>query len=150
MRHIFLAALLSLPANAAFADNLERLEVATELGGKHLSAFILSRAPELEPNLPNWDWDDDYRTAARCFLDDLEDSQGADHVEKYLTAVEEYSATPVTSLAQTENQPAIMSTPAVMTAMQSCGVMQQVMKRMQESGFMGAMMNEATMSKLGG
>lgn len=150
MRHIMLAALLALPTTPVFADNLERLETATELGGKHLSAFILSRAPELEPNLPNWDWDDDYRSAARCFLDELESSQGAEHVETYIKAVEDYAAVPVTSLAQTENQPPEMSTPVVMAAMQSCGVMQQVMKRMQESGFMGAMMNEATMSKLGG
>ncbi|EPX81482.1 hypothetical protein [Litoreibacter arenae] len=145
-----LAALFALPASALLADNLERLEAASELGGQQLSTFLLSRAPELEPNLPSWEWDDTYRQAGRCFLDNLETSQGADGVERYLSVIETYAARPITSLDQTAEQPPEMMAPPVMAAMQTCGVQQEVMKRMTESGLMGAMMNPETMSKLGG
>lgn len=141
---------VALFATPAVADNLARLEAASELGGAQLSKFLLSKAPELEPNLPNWEWDDTYRTAGGCFLDNLQSSQGAGFVEQYLGILETYAATPITSLAQTENQPPEMLAPAVMSAMQSCGIQKIVMQRMTESGLMGAMMNEAMMMKLGG
>lgn len=134
----------------AVADNLSRLEAATELGGQQLSTFLLSKAPELKPNLPNWDWDDAYRTAATCFLERLETEHGATGVEQYLTAVEGYAATPITSLAQTETQPPEMMTPTAQLAMADCGVAHQVMKRMTDSGLMGALMNADMMNKLGG
>ena len=54
-----------------------------------------------------------------------------------MSIVETFAATPITSLAQTEQQPLKMIAPPVM-------------KHMTESGFMDAMMNEAMMSKLGG
>lgn len=141
---------LALSAAPALADNLDRLETASEQGGAQLSAFLMSRAPELEPNLPNWDWDDTYRAAGGCFLDTLTSGQGDAYVENYLATLEAYAAQPITSLAQTENVPPVMMDAPVMAAMQTCGVQQQVMKRMTESGLMGAMMNEATMMKLGG
>jgi len=43
-----------------------------------------------------------------------------------------------------------MTAPPVMAAMQGCGIQQIVMKRMTDSGLMGAMMNEAMMQKLDG
>ena len=141
---------LTLAASPALADNLTRLETATEQGGAQLSKFLLSRAPELAPNLPSWEWDDAYRIAGGCFLDNLQASQGGGYVEQYLTALEAYAATPVTSLEQTSNQPPLMTAPPVMAAMQGCGIQQIVMKRMTDSGLMGAMMNEAMMQKLDG
>lgn len=145
-----IAALFALPASSLFAGNLERLEIATEMGGKQLSTFLVSRAPELKPNLPNWEWDDDYRSAGGCFLDKLEAGIGADGVEKYITIVEAHAARPITSLADTANQPAELSQPVALSAMQSCGLQEIIMKRMTESGLMGAMMNEGMMAKLGG
>ena len=149
---VFTTALFALGLSAvpALADNLTRLEAATEQGGAQLSQFLLSRAPELEPNLPNWEWDDTYRSAGGCFLDNLQASQGGDYVERYLAALEGYAAQPITSLEQTGSQPPEMMAPPVMAAMQGCGIQQIVMQRMTESGLMGAMMNEAMMTKLGG
>lgn len=144
-----LAMAFALATAPVLADDLARLEAATEQGGAQFSEFLLRRAPELAPNLPNWEWDDAYRAAGRCFLDRLQASTGADGVERYLKVVEDYAAKPVTSLSDTESQPSeMMSAPAV-SALQSCGVQQIVMQRMIDSGLMGAMMNEATMMKLG-
>lgn len=149
MKKLALAAALSLLAAPAFAQSaLERLEVATVAAGANMETYMTSVAPELGPVMPDWTWDTEMRNAAACTLDAIRDEGGEAAVTSYVTAMEEFSTAPVTSLEQfaTETPIPVNATFAQETGI-ACGSAEIAMRRMQESGFMEAMMNPAIMGR---
>lgn len=152
MKRLALAAALSLLAAPAFAQSaLERLEVATVAAGANMETYMTSVAPELGPVMPDWTWDTEMRNAATCTLDAIRDEGGEAAVTSYVTAMEEFSTAPVTSLEQFAVDTPIPVNPAfAQETGVACGSAEIAMRRMQESGFMEAMMNPAIMGRFVG
>lgn len=147
-----LTATLTLFAAPAFAQSeLERMETATVAAGGNLEAFLVSRVPELASAMPDWAWDDELRAAAVCTLDAMRAEGGDAAVSDYLTAMEAYATTPITSMEQMATAtPVPISADFAARTGQACGSAEIAMRRMQESGLMEAMMDATTMGRLMG
>lgn len=134
-------------------DLLNRLEVATEKIGAKQGEFYVSRAPELADKLPDWEWDDEIRTASKCVLDGIEAAKGRAIAEAYVSGLEADANKEVTSLA---TAPEDSSIPAellngddtILNLMQTCKTMEISTIRLKESGFWDAMMDPEVMKKL--
>lgn len=149
MQKFALAAALTLLAAPAFAQSeLERLEVASVAAGQNLEAFMTSVAPELGTAMPDWTWDIEMRTAGSCTLDMIRAEGGADAVISYLTSLETFSTMELTSMQQmATDTPVPVNTTFAERAGRECGSAEIALRRMQESGFMDAMMNPEIMGR---
>lgn len=144
------AATLTLLAAPAFAQSdLDRLEVATMAASGNLEAFLISRAPELASSMPDWTWDDALRDAASCTLDAVRAEGGDAAVTSYISSMEVFAETPITSMQQMAlDTPVPINADFAASAGQTCGSAEIAMRRMQESGLMEAMMDPAIMTRL--
>lgn len=150
MKTLTLAATLTLlAAPAAFAQSdLERLETYTVAAGENLESFMTAIAPELGPVMPEWTWDEELRTAGSCTLDMIRDEGGAEAVESYLASLETFSTMELTSMQQMAmDTPVPVNAAFAERAGAACGSAEIAMRRMQESGFMEAMMNPEVMGR---
>lgn len=147
---VLLAAALTLLAAPAFAQSaLERLEVATVAAGANMEAFLTSRAPSLATVMPDWSWDDEMRTAATCTLDAIRAEGGEAAVSSYVTSMEAFSTIEITSMEQMATAtPIPINAEFAQQAGITCGSAEIAMRRMQESGFMEAMMTPDVMMSL--
>lgn len=152
MQKIALTAALMLLAAPAFAQSeLDRLEVASVAAGENMEAFLISAAPTLATAMPDWTWDAEMRDAGSCTLDAIREAGGDAAVTDYLTSLEAFSTMPITSMQQmaTDTPVPIDAIFAQNTGI-TCGSSEIAMRRMQESGFMEAMMNPEVMTSLMG
>lgn len=152
MQKLALAAALTLLAAPAFAQSaLDRLEVATVAAGQNLEAFMTSIAPELAPAMPDWTWNTELRDAGSCTLDMIRAEGGTEAVESYLSSLETFSTMELTSMQQmATDTPVPINAAFAERAGTECGSAEIAMRRMQESGFMEAMMNPAIMGRFMG
>jgi hypothetical protein len=151
MKTFVLAATLSLlAAPAAFAQSdLDRLATATEAASANLEAFFVSRVPSLAEAMPDWTFDEEMRDAGACTLDAVREREGDDAVEQYLTSLEAFAVLEITSMQQMALEtPVPIDADTGMAIAQACGSDEIAMRRMQESGFMEAMMDPNTMMAL--
>lgn len=145
-----LATTLTLLAGPVLAQSaLERLETATIAASANMEAFLTARAPELAAVMPDWTWDDEMRTAATCTLDAIRTEGGEQAVTAYLDEMEAFATIEITSLEQMSTAtPVPVNTDFAVQTGQACGTAQISLRRMQESGFMEAMMDPETMGRL--
>lgn len=135
-------------------DLLDRLEVATEQIGENQGKFYVSRVPELAEKLPEWEWDDEIRSANKCVLDGIEEEKGREIAEAYVTGLEIDAKIPITSMAQLSDQnnipPVLRDGQTLIALSQKCNIMEISAARLKESGFWDEMMNPEVMEKLVG
>lgn len=140
-------ALLALPALAQ--SELERLEAATVATGNNMGAFFVAQVPGLADVMPDWSWDHEMRTAATCTLDAIRAEGGSAAVASYLDAMEVFATVEITSMEQMATAtPIPISNDFASRTGQACGSAEIAMRRMQESGFMAAMMDPEIMGRL--
>lgn len=153
MKHIaFAAGLTLLAAPAAFAQSeLERLEASSVAAGANMGAFLTARVPEIAASIPDWNWDDEMRSAASCTLDAIRAEGGDAAVATYLEEMEVFATVEITALDQMAAvTPVPINPDFAMRTGQACGTAEIAMRRMQESGLMQAMMDPNTMGRLMG
>lgn len=151
MKFLALAATLTLlAAPAAFAQSdIDRLAVATEAASANLESFLVSRVPSLATSMPDWTFDEEMRVAGACTLDAVREREGDAAVEQYLTSLEAFAVLEITSMQQMALEtPVPIDADTGMQIAQACGSDAIAMRRMQESGFMEAMMDPNTMMAL--
>lgn len=104
-------------------DSMARLKAASQAAQANISAFYVSRIPELEGVMPEPEWTDEVRNMQMCLLDGLAAKLGDTEVEAYVAAMEAFSIVSITSLSQlgTLMPPALMS-PEVNDLNVSCGI----------------------------
>jgi len=157
---ILIAALASSPTLGMAQDQLDRLEAVSEVMNEALVEMMATEiaasgadpAP-LRATIPNMEWDDEMRAAGSCMLGRYKEILGSDGVEEMIAVTEEMSETATEIVAaggRMEDMPAAAEilpdglTPAASTQiMEECGMQELQLKRMQESGFMAAMMDAA-------
>lgn len=140
-------ALFAAPALAQ--SELDRLEAATLAASGNLETFLTTLAPELADVMPDWTWDEALRAAADCTLDAVRAEGGDAAVTSYISSMEVFAETPITSMQQMATAtPVPINADFAARAGQTCGSAEIAMRRMQESGMMEAMMDPAVMSRL--
>ncbi len=157
---MLIAALAASPMPGMAQDQLDRLEAVSEVMN---AALVEMMAAEMAANgadpaplratMPDMAWDDEMRAAGSCMLGRYEEILGSDGVEEMIVVTEEMSETATEIVAaggRMEDMPTAAAvlpeglTPAASTRiMQECGMQDLQLKRMEESGFMAAMMNAA-------
>lgn len=143
------ATLTLLGAPALAQSDIDRLEVATMAASGNLEAFLISRAPELARSMPDWTWDDALRATAVCTLDAIRAEGGDAAVTSYISSMEVFAETPITSMQQMAlDTPVPVNADFAASVGQTCGSAEIAMRRMQESGLMEAMMDPAVMTRL--
>ncbi|WP_224813794.1 hypothetical protein [Hasllibacter sp. MH4015] len=149
----FLAAAITLAATLpGFAQSeLDRLAAATEAAGANMETFLVSQAPSLADVMPDWTWSPEMRDAAACTLDAIRDEGGDAAVADYITQMEAFAETEITSLEQVaQATPVPISADFAAATGQACGTAELAMQQMQDSGLMAAMMDPAVMMQLMG
>ncbi len=152
MIRIALAAVLLFAAVAAQAQSqLDRLESVSEqmnlemakMMAREIAANGGDPAPMLAA-LPDTSWDDAFRAAGTCMLDQYTAMGGPGAVDTLLDRMEavipQLQTATMTSLDSLDLQPEGITQEQSAQIAQSCGFMQLSMARMQESGFTAAMM----------
>ncbi len=147
MKRIVLAGFLAL-STPALADDLTRLEAATEAATRQLNAFLVSRAPELGPVMPSEAWDSRFRNAGRCFLNEIARQKGDAGVATYLNALEGWGQTKITSMSQLGRMPAPLVDAAAQSAAKTCKTIELATFRMYQSGMLQMMQDPAVIEKL--
>ncbi len=154
MKKLLLLASCTVACQSAWADELlDRLEVASEKIGANQGSFYVSRVPELKDKLPNWEWDDEIRTASKCVLDGIETAKGRDIAEAYVAGLETDAAKEITSMTQLADQSSIPDElkgddQTILTLMQDCKTMDISAARLKQSGFWDAMLDPTIMQRL--
>ncbi|QXT39376.1 hypothetical protein [Gymnodinialimonas ceratoperidinii] len=150
MKTCTLAIALTLLAAPAFAQSeVDRLEAASVSAGANMEAFLVSRVPEIAPAIPDWEWDEEMRTAAACTLDAIRAEGGDAAVETYLDEMDVFAEVEITSMEQMATvTPVPINPDFAMQTGQACGTAEIAMRRMQESGLMEAMMVPDVMGRL--
>jgi hypothetical protein len=140
--------------SAVLADDLlARLEIATEQLGENQGKFYVSRVPELADKLPDWEWDDEIRTASKCVLDGIEKEKGRAVAEAYVAGLELDAKRELTTMSQLSDQSNIPEQlrngdQTILNLMQNCRTMEISAERLKASGFWDAMMDPKIMDKL--
>ncbi len=149
MQKLALVAALTLFAAPAFAQSdLDRLEVASVAAGENMEAYMTTVAPELSAAMPVWAWDAEMRAAGSCTLDMIRDEGGEEAISSYLTSLEAFSTMEITSMQQmATDTPVPVNAAVAQNIGTACGSAELAMRRMQESGFMEAMMNPSIMTR---
>lgn len=145
---IFVVAALLMAASPSLADDLARLEAATEASARNLNAFFVSRAPELGPTIPSVEWDASFRQAGQCFLNEISRRSGPTGVTTYLDAAEQWSRTKITSMSQLARMPGPLIDANAQAAAKTCKTIELATMRMYQSGMLQAMQNPAVINKL--
>jgi hypothetical protein len=153
MIRTLLAALVFLVPAAAIADSqLDRMEALAEdmnLGMAKMMVREITAAggdpAPLMAALPDTKWDDEYRAAGRCLLDKYTQAAGPAAVDLMLDQMEAMIPKLETATMESMGDDAMDIQPAGVTQeqsiefTQSCGMIEQALRRMQESGFSAAM-----------
>ena len=142
-----------IPQLVAADDLLDRLENATETMGAKQGAFYLSRVPELEGKMPEWEWDDEIRQASKCVLDGIEKAKGRGIAEAYVAGLEKDAKMEIQSMAQLSEQSSIpkelqAEDQTILNLMQSCKTIEISTIRLKQSGFWDAMQDPSVMQRL--
>ncbi|MEY1554658.1 hypothetical protein AB3Y40_03400 [Yoonia sp. R2331] len=133
----------------AMADQVDRLAAATDILTGKLTAFYVSRVPELADAMPNFTVDAEMRAALGCTLDTYTAEIGPNATEAYVASVEaEAAALEITSLSDMGNMLGDIDEALALRAMQECGQMDISMRRMQESGLLQALQKPGVMEAL--
>lgn len=153
MKNLFAAALFVFLPVAAMADTqLERLEnVAEQMSEAMFGAMVRmvekeggDPAPLLEA-VPDSDWDADYREAGSCLLEKYVEASSTSAVDKMLDEMEAFipkmAGIDLESLeADQDFLPEGVSEEYSMQVNSDCGMNELMMDRMENSGFMAAVM----------
>ncbi len=134
---------------AAQEDPVDRIAAANIAMAEQMEAFFLSRAPELEDRMPDHSWNDEMRAAGECFVAGYEEEQGKEGLDAYITAMETWSETEITSFEQMNfGMPEILTDPLPQRLSQECGVIEISVRRAQESGFIEALSDPEIMGRV--
>lgn len=150
MRLAMTTALALLPGFAAAQDAaIDRIAAANVAMAQQMEGFYLSRAPELEGKMPDYTWDAELRDAGSCFVEGYREERGDDGLDAYLTAMETWAATDITSFEQLNfGMPDVLTEPLPQRLTQECGVMEISIRRAQESGFIEALSDPEIMGRI--
>ena len=145
--------LASLSLGAYADDLLDRLEAASEKIGANQGEFYLTRVPELADKMPDWEWDDEIRTASKCVLDGIEEAKGRNIAEAYVSGLEKDAEREITSITQLSDQSSIPEEltgddTTIINLMQTCRTLDISAERLKASGFWDAMMDPSVMQRL--
>ncbi|MEM6372790.1 MAG: hypothetical protein AAF727_08445 [Pseudomonadota bacterium] len=151
LRTLLTAIFLTLPAAAIAQTQLERLEAISEEMNLGMAQMMVREieaaggnpAPVLAA-FPDTSWDDEYRAAGTCMLDQYNAIAGQDGTNIMLDRMEamnrQLATATMDSFEAMDIHPDGMSEEQSMAIAQSCGIVELSMRRMQESGFSAAMM----------
>ncbi|MGR3466463.1 MAG: hypothetical protein ACU0CI_01175 [Shimia sp.] len=155
MKRLFLTLpLLALPTAALAETQLERLEALSEQGSEVMMEMMIREitaegadpAP-LQAAIPDMTWDDAFRDAGRCMLDAYTAELGSDGVDEMLDSLEAMYAdlddARLEDLEDLDPTGGKLSEEVQVRVTRECGFMELSMARMEESGFMAAMMQAA-------
>lgn len=145
---ILLSAVFIATATPSFANELARLEAATEASARNWSAFLVRRAPELGPTIPSVEWDSRFRNSGRCFLNEIERASGPSGVATLLSALESWSTTKITSMSQLAQMPHPLINADAQAAAKTCKTVELATFRMYQSGMLQMMQDPAVIEKL--
>ncbi|MFL4470722.1 hypothetical protein ACERZ8_12815 [Tateyamaria armeniaca] len=147
-----LVSLLLLCPSALFAQSqLERLEAVSEqmnlemakMMAREISANGGDPAPVMAA-LPDTSWDDEYRAAGTCMLNQYNAAAGTQGTDSMLDKMEamipQLETATMESLENMDVRPEGVSEDQSIQIARSCGMIDLSMRRMQESGFTAAMM----------
>ena len=150
MRLTLATALALLPGLAlAQGSDVDRIAAANMAMAEQMEDFYLGRVPELEGKMPDHSWNDEMRAAGECFVTRYKDERGAEGLEEYLTAMEGWAETEITSFEQlTFGMPDILTEDLPQRLTQDCGVMEISIQRAQESGFIEALSDPEIMGRI--
>jgi hypothetical protein len=141
-----IASLLS-PGAAQADPLLDRYAAATLAMEERLFAFYVLRAPELERVLPVMGWDAEIEAIAICTFDGIRAQQGDAGVEAFVTALETFAETPITSLSTFgRDQSPVLQQPLILDLAQSCGSFLLTARRMQASGMTDLLESDPTIA----
>jgi hypothetical protein len=136
-------------AGMAEADDLDRLQIASEGVARQMNTFLLSRVPDLAGILPPVDWQAEERAVARCTLDGIAAEKGAEGVEAYVAGMERWAAAPIRTMNdRAAAMPRIMTDDLVMILADQCGAMKLAERRAAESGWAEAAQRPEVMAAL--
>jgi hypothetical protein len=145
---------LTIASSNSYADDLlDRLETATELLGAKHGEFYLSKLPELEGKMPDWNWDDEIRTASACVLTGIKKAKGAKVAEAYVSGIELDAKRDIASMSQMRDQTNMPEElqgedTTLLNLMQECGTIEISATRLQDSGLWDELIKPGTMEKL--
>ncbi len=133
----------------ALADQVDRLAAATDILSAKMTAFYVSRVPELAEVMPDFTVDAEMRAALACTLEIYEAEIGPAATEAYVASVEEESAAlQITDLTGVGSVLGDIDEALVIRAMTECGQIEIAMRRMQQSGLWEAMQKPGVMEAL--
>ncbi|MEJ6390617.1 hypothetical protein [Gymnodinialimonas ulvae] len=139
----------ALPALAQ--SELDRLAAASLAASENMEAFMVGAVPELADVMPDWAWSAEMRDAAACTLDAIRAEGGDAAVISYVTEMEAFAETEITSMAQLgEATPVPISPDFAAATGQTCGTAALAVQLMEDSGLMTAMMDPEIMTVLMG
>ena len=153
MKHLIIAALVASVPAAAFADSrLDRLEaISEEMTDAMYDAMIRMVEKEggnpepLRAAIPSLEWDDTFREAGACVLDKYISASSSSAVDDMLDRMEAF----IPEMAEmdldafednTDFLPEGVSEDFSISVNEECGMTDVMLDRMEESGFMAAMM----------
>lgn len=158
-RHLLIAkfaALALLPLPAAAQSQLDRLEAISEMSNDMMVEIMIREvaadAPDARETLlaaaPDGEWDAEMRDAGSCMLESYAEQIGSDGVDDMLDALttylEEASVMSMEDLADASpDLPEGITEEDNMRIAEDCGMIDLQIARMQESGFMDAVMAAA-------
>ena len=148
-RSLLLAAAILAICPPAIADEAaDRYRAASEAQAAAMTAFLVSRVPDMAEVVPSPEWTDEHEAIAACTLDALRAERGEEGVEAYVAAMEEAAAIEVTSLDSMASGPALLADELAVRLLTECGGMDLAARQMEESGFMEMMMRPGVMEAL--
>ena len=154
MKHIILQlTLICLPAMAFAESQIDRLASISQAMNTSMFEMMIREAeaegadPEpLRATIPDGTWDENLRDAGQCMLDRMTDLSSASAVENMLDEME--AALPRLAEMDMESMgeeldflPDGITDDMSIEINSECGMVDLMMERMEESGFMAAMMN---------
>lgn len=133
----------------ARADMLDRYRDASVAQATRMQAFMVSRVPEIEAVLPDTAWTPEMDAVATCTIDGIRAVNGDAGVAAYVTALEDWAATEIRSMAtMAEGMDPILSDELAMQLSMDCGGMELAQTQMQDSGMIEVMMQPEVMQAL--
>ncbi len=147
LRASLIAALIALPATAAFAQsNLDRFEAASERVTQLTYQGIASQYNVASDVFPSADWDRPMRRAGRCILRAYEGEVGSDGVAQFLAgfenAVQSASPNDILSGSFSGQLPDGLDTQRQQQIQNDCGMLELEMTRLAESGVLQALQQQ--------
>ncbi|MBF9043329.1 hypothetical protein HKCCE4037_08325 [Rhodobacterales bacterium HKCCE4037] len=147
LRAACIAALLTVPATAAFAQSeLDRFEAASERVTALTYQGIAAQYGVDASVFPDAAWDRPMRRAGRCILRAYESEVGSDGVEVFLsgfeTAVQSASPTAILDGSFSGQLPEGLTQQRQQQIANECGMLELEMTRLAESGVLQALQNQ--------